>query len=315
LHPDANPGIDKTTLTYELSEINAAWQVLSDPKERLRYDRSLQAKEFTQGVETLVGLSIKTAIPFLQKTADTTVAAVDASSKAAQKGAEQAKMAYNVLQLQQASRSMEQKAAAERARAAKLQKEMEALPSKRVASLNTGKNVVLTASEAQRLLKAFQVTSPPFMLETDMKALGKTEQDHKESTRVQQLAERAAEQAERALERAQQAEKQAVQRLEEAQKALVQAQAAHGAAQKAREQATAVKLQSRTELEKTEAALQLTSQKVRTGLQQEQEKYLANQASVLKNEAKQAEGTAKELQVEAERLKKEAQELENSQQQ
>ena len=55
---------------YDLSDVNAAWGVLSDPKERRRYDRALQAQELADTFEILLDAGIKTAIPFFKKTAD-----------------------------------------------------------------------------------------------------------------------------------------------------------------------------------------------------------------------------------------------------
>lgn len=80
LHPDSNPENGVESLYYDLSEINAAWEVLKDPVERKKYDRSLQTKEITEGIESSVTKGLEffatNAIPFLQKTALTTAAAV-----------------------------------------------------------------------------------------------------------------------------------------------------------------------------------------------------------------------------------------------
>jgi len=66
---------------YDLSMVNAAWNILSDPKTRRRYDRELQAKEMADTFEVLLDAGIKASIPFFRKTAETTVSAVKTSSK------------------------------------------------------------------------------------------------------------------------------------------------------------------------------------------------------------------------------------------
>lgn len=112
LHPDAriNSSNDSTLTGYpELSEINAAWLVLGDPRERLKYDRELNAKAFTEGLEAVVTLGFRTAIPFLRKTAETTVAAVETSSKAVNDGADEWQKNVGIYELEQSSRQWEQK--------------------------------------------------------------------------------------------------------------------------------------------------------------------------------------------------------------
>lgn len=110
LHPDARLDDLSSISGYaDLSEINAAWEILSNPKERLRYDRELNAKAFTEGFEAVFSLGIQTAIPFLKNTAKTTVAAVETSSKAVNEGAEEFQKNLGIFELEQASRSYEQR--------------------------------------------------------------------------------------------------------------------------------------------------------------------------------------------------------------
>lgn len=53
----------------DFSDVAAAWSVLSDPKERLRYDRSLKAKELADNMGSLIDTGFDVAVPFLFKTA------------------------------------------------------------------------------------------------------------------------------------------------------------------------------------------------------------------------------------------------------
>ena len=50
LHPDAVQDGDPNSTSGEFSQISAAWTVLSDPKQRLRYDRRLQAEVITEQI-------------------------------------------------------------------------------------------------------------------------------------------------------------------------------------------------------------------------------------------------------------------------
>ena len=104
LHPDANVKIPNTNIStvsgedsaalaqqeekafseqypYDISDVNAAWGVLSNPKERRKYDRELQAKEMADNFEAFMDAGIKSAIPFLKKTAKSTASAVESSAK------------------------------------------------------------------------------------------------------------------------------------------------------------------------------------------------------------------------------------------
>jgi hypothetical protein len=57
-HPDAIVGKspeERENSEVLFTEVAAAWRILSDKRERQRYDRSLKAKSFTQDVEKLAG--------------------------------------------------------------------------------------------------------------------------------------------------------------------------------------------------------------------------------------------------------------------
>jgi curved DNA-binding protein CbpA len=75
----------------DFSEIAAAWRVLSDPKQRKRYDRTLQAEQFSQDVTSIASQWSKragpaakifesVAIPFIRRTTATTLASIQAAA-------------------------------------------------------------------------------------------------------------------------------------------------------------------------------------------------------------------------------------------
>jgi len=89
LHPDAKIGLLKSSDAdsspdIDFTEVAAAWRILSDRRQRQRYDRSLRAKEFADEVELAVSrfgadlvptvrtIFDKVAMPFLRRTTDTT---------------------------------------------------------------------------------------------------------------------------------------------------------------------------------------------------------------------------------------------------
>jgi len=80
LHPDSrNQNTQDFIVTF--TEVNEAWKILSDPKERKKYDRQIRVKQIGNMVGNMIDLGIKTAIPIVKKTAFTTLNIVDNSSK------------------------------------------------------------------------------------------------------------------------------------------------------------------------------------------------------------------------------------------
>ena len=94
-HPDAARNQNVPTGTngevLDFTEIAAAWRILSDVKQRKRYDRSLQAEEISDNISAWVGDLAKQAAPvvegfgnvannFLRKTTATTLAGVQAAA-------------------------------------------------------------------------------------------------------------------------------------------------------------------------------------------------------------------------------------------
>lgn len=98
-HPDARRSSGTLPLaangeTLDFSEIAAAWRILSDEKQRKRYDRSLKAEEISDNISAWVGDIAKQAAPvvegfgnvansFFRKTTATTLAGVQAAASRA----------------------------------------------------------------------------------------------------------------------------------------------------------------------------------------------------------------------------------------
>lgn len=91
-HPDARIGkSDSLDTTVTFSEVSEAWKILSNPKYRRRYDRTLKAEEITEQIEKMadkmskraaptVKLLHSLAAPFLRRTAVTAVASFSAAA-------------------------------------------------------------------------------------------------------------------------------------------------------------------------------------------------------------------------------------------
>ena len=332
LHPDSNPDNKVESLYYDLSEINAAWEVLKDPVERKKYDRSLQTKEITEGIESSVNKGLEffatSAIPFLQKTAvttaaamqktaETTAAAMDASNKAAKEANEQATKAYGAFEIEKQIKTLEQKSNTESTRAKKIQKEIVDMPTNKNAILEKKQNQKqqqqqsLSSGEAQRILKNFKATSsamkaPPLTLSNDIKTLIATESKQKDAMKVCQSIERATQMAERKVEQALRAEEMAQKKLEEAQLAFKEARQNHAAAQEADRKAKLEERNAQQSSAKIETMLQKTRERVRVGLVQQQDAYLLLRTNELKKEKQECEKSSKKDLEEAKALKAKA---------
>ncbi|MGK3734379.1 MAG: curved DNA-binding protein CbpA [Bacillariaceae sp.] len=320
LHPDSNPDQKELNDNYDLRDINGAWEILKDPKERKRYDRSLQAKEISEGIESMVSLGIKTAIPWLKRTADTTVAAVDLSTKAAkvgakaaQVGAKQAKTAYGNFELEQERKALEQKAKTDDTKASLLAKELIELPTKKIASLEKQQQQKqqqqqqqLSSTEAQRILKSFQLTNeptkPPASLLNEINVLYDTEGKYKEATKTQQLTEQATKMAARKVEQALQVEEIAQKKLEDAQRELKEAKNNHVTAQNVEKSAKVDERSAQQSTTKFETNLQKTREKVRIGLVQQQDQFISKKSKELKTEKDECIKSSEKFRSEAEKL-------------
>ena len=318
LHPDSSPDLKELNDNYDLRDINGAWEILKDPKERKRYDRTLQAKEISEGIESMVSLGIKTAIPWLKKTAVTTVAAVDLSTKAAkegakaaQVGAKQAKNAYGNFELEQERKTLEQKAKTDDTKALLLAKELTELPTKKIASLEKQQQKQqqqqqLSSTEAQRILKSFQLTNgptkPPKSLLNEIKVLDDTEGKYKEATKTQQLTEQATIMAARKVEQALQVEERAQKELENAQRELKKAKQNHVTAQNVEKSAKVEERAAQQSTTKVETNLQKTREKVRIGLVQQQDQFLSKKSKELKTEKDECIKSSEQFRSDAKKL-------------
>ena len=320
LHPDSSPDLKELNDNYDLRDINGAWEILKDPKERKRYDRTLQAKEISEGIESMVSLGIKTAIPWLKKTAVTTVAAVDLSTKAAkegakaaQVGAKQAKNAYGNFELEQERKTLEQKAKTDDTKALLLAKELTELPTKKIASLEKQQQKQqqqqqqqLSSTEAQRILKSFQLTNgptkPPKSLLNEIKVLDDTEGKYKEANKTQQLTEQATIMAARKVEQALQVEERAQKELENAQRELKKAKQNHVTAQNVEKSAKVEERAAQQSTTKVETNLQKTREKVRIGLVQQQDQFLSKKSKELKTAKDECIKSSEQFRSDAKKL-------------
>jgi len=308
IHPDLNKGkkaAGKASGYPDLSEINAAWQILSDKDERRRYDRELAAKQFTNGLESFVSFGIDAAIPFLQKTADTTRRTVDASTKAIDKGARGAKKYLEIYELEEEARQLQLKGNAEESRAKKLKTISHTLPRKLKENLLEGKSASLNVAEARRLSEKFDVAGP-LSVDRDIDTLQAAEAVLFESSRELRDNEKSLRICELQAKVTQKASQLALKKFMEAEKALESATVEEQNAQDNYELALREQKELLGQVKPLQSKLDQAREKVRTTLVKQQDRYIQQQLKNMKEEAKALELSATRLRAEAEGLQIEA---------
>jgi curved DNA-binding protein CbpA len=318
MHPDSN--VNATRDAAEFTQLVAAWRVLADPKERLKYDRSLKAKEFTDSMGLFIERSIETAIPFMKKTADTTLSAVETSSKTitnvSQKVGQVSQrmgVAMDILDLERQSVALEQQASKETLQAKRLQDELANIENKKLSKLND-LNIKLSSTEALRILESFDIVNySRDISRKEIQSLQTTEQQYKEQQRLVTQQARTMKFAQRNVESALQREKLAQERLEAAQRELAAAKVNMEDSLKQQKDATAKEKAAMNELAKSLQSLDKTVENVRVSLKKRQEESLQRISTNLRNESARLEEKAKKLREEAFEIKQKAEKLKQQQ--
>ena len=142
LHPDArignsnaNGGMDDEYYDNYLREVNSAYEVLSNPKLKLRYDRILQGKQFTnEFVKNVVEQNLRNnVIPFIKKTADTTASVVSTTTGFAS----QVSKSFSKLEKQQKLSNLQQRIDNSKKRVKAIKEEISNLSQTRLSILQT----------------------------------------------------------------------------------------------------------------------------------------------------------------------------------
>eukprot|EP00547_Thalassionema_nitzschioides_P008902 CAMPEP_0194224754 /NCGR_PEP_ID=MMETSP0156-20130528/38079_1 /TAXON_ID=33649 /ORGANISM="Thalassionema nitzschioides, Strain L26-B" /LENGTH=468 /DNA_ID=CAMNT_0038956447 /DNA_START=169 /DNA_END=1575 /DNA_ORIENTATION=+ len=263
-HPDALIGNNSTKLgpATEFSQIARAYKILSDSKEKKRYDRSLAAKDFTKNIERAaavasdaVGPQVKRvlddfAMPFLKRTTATAVAGVSAAAEnlsdgsggldigsavsSAFKAGERVNKLLDGVLLREKSIELEKKAEEELEKAYELTEKISEVSKERLSLSLRIENSALSSEDAIALLVRMNATnkSAPIIerlgmkhtLEEDIRDLEKIEIEHYEEVAGQAEAVQKFHIAQNALKAAAQDAKDAVEEENAARKALEAAQ-------------------------------------------------------------------------------------------
>jgi curved DNA-binding protein CbpA len=346
LHPDSRQRstgtITEQELDDELRAVNAAWEILSQPVERKKYDRQVAATKFTEGFASFLGASLDMAIPLVQQTAKTTKQTLDLSSQAmtqgtaqAQKamteGTAQAQRALKVLQLQDQARQLQQQGRMEAKQAEQLKREAKTVvttSNKKPALLFQSKVKPVTSKEAQRLWESYQTigsssaasnvrlgrsssSSSTSGIQKELKGLIKAEDYAQEVSRQLQEAQTQVQTFQKQTKVTQKAYQVALRKFEDAQKVLEQATLAEQNSDDNLEffQQEQALLQKQTkQVEKDMGQAQDMVTKRLSKQQQVYQQYQTNELMTTSQELEASAATllaqAKELQAQAKRVER-----------
>lgn len=241
-HPDAQIGRTdpKEMDTPDFGEIAAAWRVLGDTKSRKRYDRELQYKEWSayaskyanekleEAVPAVAKIMDNVAVPFIRRTAATTIAVSQAVSnfgKATKKGStdpsgttdgkgsgrnsltsaffnairagREAGRAIDSLELNEKSQELSERAQKDERRAREIQEQLSAVTEKRILASLQSDDLALSSDEAKLVLD--RITSSEgesereqnlHRIEKEIESLKATEQDFIEKLGIYEQSDR-----------------------------------------------------------------------------------------------------------------------------
>jgi curved DNA-binding protein CbpA len=325
LHPDSRQRFAITNSEQELDDelraVNAAWEILSNPVERKKYDRQVAATKFTEGVASFLGASWDMAIPLVQQTAKTTKQTLDLSSQAMTEGTAQAQKALKVLQLQDQARQLQQQGRMESKQAEQLKHEAKTVVTTSTKpALFQSKTKPITSKEAKRLWESYQTigsnsaasnarlgrkqsaSGPTSGIQKELNGLIEAEDSAQEVSRQLQDAQTQVQTFQKQTKVTQKAYQVALRKFEEAQKAL--------------EQATLADQNSNDNLEffqQEQALLQKQTKQVENNVGQAQDrvaKRLSKQQQVYQQyQANEFMTTSQELEASAATLLAQAKEL------
>jgi len=325
------------------SEVAAAWSILKDPIERKKYDRSLRKKEFEGMLNFAIG---EIAIPFLKKTArttikvaeqtaetfsktaDTTMASIETTSNEMQqqsmKAQHRAEIARDKKRLWNKNKELEQKAAKHLARAEKLRSKVAALPQKHLPVLSEPRSVIMTSSVALEILDKFSAGLEKFKNEDESDLdvasastrdaifeLGVAEDEYEDSTVHKQNNEVDVETAAKQMEQAMEAKQQAQKSLEEAQKMVMEAKKAVDVCRREQAAASTARTRAKAELKKKTTLLELNSGRVKAELLKEERKKIKIETAYLTEQIKEHNANAKLSLEQSKEYKREADEYSN----
>eukprot|EP00980_Cylindrotheca_fusiformis_P005862 scaffold1231_cov107-Cylindrotheca_fusiformis.AAC.10 len=324
-HPDAVDS-GKEQAAIQFAEIAAAWNILSNPKERLRYDRTMKAKEFTNQVEDILEGGFRAAFERAYQTAGEIQNVGAQLDQVRSKAKQRLEMASKITEYRNKSRTLQQRANREASRQRDLQLRLSNRQQNRW--LQDLQNEPMTSAMATEVLKNFQQydnlpsseNNSGFGFGRDagldknqvaatIERLNEMEQEYRQTTVEYQKIRKALTSAQRKIELAVSEEERAYRKLLEAQAQLEQAQSARQESEDFYGQVLQAERVAFSQMERSESSLAKQKDRTRETLRRTEDLFIWKENAYLKEEAQQAEILSQKLQTKAEELQIKADEL------
>jgi len=291
MHPDAiGAGASSREGAAEFSEVAAAWRILGDAKQRLRYDRQLKAKEFSDSMGDLFEATFRFGI-----------AAAETSAKQFSKTAQQVARARALQDLRAERNALLARAAKEEARADELKRRLQ-LEDRKTDILQKSSSE-LTSAEARRVMQQFEYLEEEKGKDgSHIEALIETENAYKDTVRQYKNAQRNVQAAEDKVNAALVAEERAQKRLEEAMRALEEAKATVKQSKQGHKDATQEERKAKAGIDQAMVTLDKQKDKTKKELRKQEDDNLIWEDTYLKKESAKLDELVLKLRKEAEDL-------------
>lgn len=344
-HPDAVPQeSDKEQAAIQFAEIAAAWNILSNPKERLRYDRTMKAKEFTNNVEDILEGGFRAAFETAYQTAGGIKSVGAQFDQVRGKTGQKLEMARKIAEYTSKSRSLQQRAKRESTRQTELQQRLanrqrhEYLQQvqQQFISGKQQQQQQMTSTMASQVVKTFQnYDSLPSQtnnsvygfgnnsngnaginfaesnqaVEKTIDRLNEMEEDYRQMTLDFQKTQKSLTQAQRKIDIAMMEEERAYKKLQEAQAQFEQVQRARQETEQAYGEVLQTERIAYSNMEKLESTLVKQQDRTRETLKRTEDLYIWKENAYLKEESKKSANLSQKLLDKAQELQIKADEL------
>ena len=322
---------DKERATIEFAEIAEAWGILSNPKERLRYDRSIKAKELTNNIEEALEGGFRAAFETAYQTKRGIQNMGQDVREQIQETSQKFGRARKINELQQKSKLLNQRSKQEASKYEEAQNKLasrdrrhqwlsESFSQRQEFTSGMAKQVVQSFQSKYKSLSTLQSRGQydinngdedAILAQSCIEALIESEQENKNANEVFKDAQNSALQTERKLEQARIAEQRAMDELQKAKAKLEQAEANYFATEDAYASLLKREKAAFANAERSEYELQKQQERIKDTLRRCEDRYIWRENALLKEESRRSKNLSLKLRQKAEELQFKADALQN----
>jgi curved DNA-binding protein CbpA len=336
-HPDAIPiESEKEQAATRFAEIAAAWNILSNPKERMRYDRTIKAKEFTNNVEDILEGGFRAAFETAYQTAGGIKSVGEQLDQVRVGTGQRFEKARKIAEYVAKSQSLQRKSVRESARQEELQRRLASRERRHqlLERQQQSQAQKLTSNTANQVVETFQNYDSlsfsdgngvygfnnnnnnydNYAEDAVAKTIGRLvemEEEHQQKSQDYQITQRELAQAQRKMDQAVSEEQRAIQRLEEARANLKQVQMARRESERAHGEVLQTDRVALSHMERFEHSLSKQQDRTRETLRRTEDLYIWKENVYLKEESRKANNLAQELLAKADEWQAKADDLRN----